>query len=62
MPTGLTYKIYNGEDMSLRSFALTCVRHIGYGYYASASGEKELPCNKYVHSVVVDTLPKLVSL
>jgi hypothetical protein len=48
MPTGLTYKIYDGEDMSLRSFALTCVRHIGYGYKISNYGEKELPRDKYV--------------
>ena len=46
MPTGLTSKIYEGEDTSLRCFALTCVRQLGYGYYASEYGEKELPLDK----------------
>ena len=46
MPTGLTSKIYEGEDTSLRGFALTCVRQLGYGYYASEHGEKELPLDK----------------
>lgn len=26
MPSGLTYKIYNGEDMSLRGFAPNVVK------------------------------------
>ena len=46
MPTGLTSKIYYGEDTSLRGFALTCVRQLGYGYSASEHGEKELPLDK----------------
>ena len=46
MPTGLTSKIYEGEDTSLRSFALTCVRQLGYGYYASNYGEDALPLDK----------------
>ena len=46
MPTGLTSRIYEGEDTSLRGFALTCVRQLGYGYYASEHGEKELPLDK----------------
>lgn len=43
MPSGLTYKICNGTDTSLRDFALTCVRQLGAGYRASEQGEKELP-------------------
>lgn len=46
MPTGLTSKIYEGEDTSLRGFALTCVKQLGYGYYASNYGESELPLDK----------------
>lgn len=46
MPTGLTLKIYEGEDTSLRGFALTCVRQLGYGYYASNYGESALPLDK----------------
>lgn len=46
MPTGLTSEIYEGKDMSLRGFALKCVKQIGYGYYASDYGEKNLPLDK----------------
>jgi len=46
MPTGLTSKIYEGEDTSLRGFALKCVRQLGYGYYASNYGEDALPLDK----------------
>lgn len=46
MPTGLTSKIYEGEDTSLRGFALTCVRQLGFGYYASNYGEMALPLDK----------------
>ena len=46
MPTGLTSRIYEGEDTSLRGFALTCVRQLGYGYYASEYGENALPLDK----------------
>lgn len=46
MPTGLTSKIYEGEDTSLRGFALTCVRQLGYGYYASNYGENAFPLDK----------------
>ena len=46
MPTGLTSRIYEGEDTSLRCFALTCVRQLGYGYYASNYGESALPLDK----------------
>lgn len=43
MPSGLTYKIYDGTDMTLRGFALNCVRQLGAGYHASDQGSKELP-------------------
>ena len=46
MPSGLTCKIYNGEDLSLRGFVLNCARQFGPGYHASQSGEKELPKDK----------------
>lgn len=46
MPTGLTYQIYDGTDMSLRSFALKCATHIGYGYRGSDYGSRELPLDK----------------
>lgn len=46
MPTGLTSKIYEGEDTSLRGFALTCARQLGFGYYASNFGESALPLDK----------------
>lgn len=46
MPTGLTSRIYEGKDTSLRGFALRCVRQLDYGYYASDHGEAELPLDK----------------
>lgn len=46
MPSGLTCKIYSGEDLTLRDFALRCVRQLGAGYLASQQGEKELPKDK----------------
>ena len=46
MPSGLTCKIHNGEELTLRDFALRCVRQLGAGYYASQQGEKELPKDK----------------
>ena len=46
MPSGLTYKIYNGEELTLRDFALRCVTQLGAGYFASQQGEKELPKDK----------------
>ena len=46
MPSGLTYKIHNGEELTLRDFALRCVRQLGAGYFASQQGEKELPKDK----------------
>lgn len=46
MPSGLTEKIYNGEDMSLRNFALKCAKKFGFGYYASNYGESDLPKDK----------------
>ena len=46
MPSGLTYKIHDGTDMSLRDFALTCVRQLGAGYRVTDGGEKEMPRDK----------------
>ena len=46
MPSGLTHKIYSGEDTSLRNFALTCVKQLGAGYRATDGGEKDLPMDK----------------
>lgn len=46
MLTGLTSKIYEGSDTSLRDFALRCVRQLGAGYKASNYGEDELPKDK----------------
>lgn len=46
MPSGLTCKIYSGEELTLRDFALRCVRQFGAGYFASQQGEKELPKDK----------------
>ena len=46
MPSGLTYKINNGEDMSLRGFALKCVTQLGAGYFATQQGEKDMPLDK----------------
>ena len=46
MPTGLTSKIYDGTDMSLRSFALYCAAHTGYGYRATEGGNSALPTDK----------------
>lgn len=46
MPTGLTYKIQDGSNMSLRSFVLDCVKQFGAGYFASEQGTKNLPFDK----------------
>lgn len=43
MPTGLTEKIYNGEDVSLRDFILKCATQVSGGYEASDYGAKDLP-------------------
>jgi len=43
MPSRLTYKIYDGSDMSLRGFALKCVTQLGAGYHATNQGDKEMP-------------------
>ena len=42
MPSGLTKKIYDGSDMSLRGFSLSCVRQFTPGYIASKGGNEEL--------------------
>ena len=46
MPSGLTCKIYSGEDLTLRDFALRCVTQLGAGYFASQQGAKKLPKDK----------------
>ena len=46
MPSGLTWEIYEGRDMTLRHFALKCLRQLGAGYHASNGGEKALPLDK----------------
>ena len=46
MPTGLTYKIQDGSNMSIRSFVLDCVKQFGAGYFASEQGTKDLPLDK----------------
>lgn len=46
MPSGLTCRIYDGTDMSLRGFALKCVTHFGAGYCATEQGDKEMPLDK----------------
>lgn len=46
MPSGLTCKIYSGEELTLRDFALRCVIQFSAGYCASQQGEKELPKDK----------------
>lgn len=46
MPSGLTSKIYDGSDVTLRGFALKCLTHLGAGYRATNGGEKELPRDK----------------
>jgi len=43
MPSGLSYKIYENSDMSLRDFALKCAKQFNFGYQASNYGDKELP-------------------
>jgi hypothetical protein len=58
MPSGLTCNIYNGTDMSLRGFALNCVRQLGAGYHATNQGEKEMPLDKAPVISVSDWHPK----
>lgn len=60
MPSGLTYKIYNGEELTLRDFALRCVRQLGAGYHASQQGDKDLPKDKAPILKVADYHPKKI--
>lgn len=46
MPTRLTSKIYDGTDMSFRSYALKCAACIDYCYRATDGGSKPLPKDK----------------
>ena len=43
MPTSLTSSIYDGSDMSFRSYALKCAAHIDYCDRATDGGSKPLP-------------------
>ena len=43
MPTGLTYKIYEGKELTLREFALNCAKQLSPAYYATDGGAKEMP-------------------
>ena len=58
MPSGLTCKIYEGTDLSLRDFALRCVRQLGAGYTATNQVEKEMPRDKAPIIPVSDYHPK----
>lgn len=60
MPSGLTYKIYSGEELSLRDFALRCVKQLGAGYHASQQGDKDLPKDKAPILKVDDYHPKKI--
>ena len=43
MPSGLTCKIYEGTDLSLRDFALRCATQFGGFYQVTEQGSKDLP-------------------
>ena len=58
MPSGLTCSIYDGSDMTLRGFALTCVRQLGAGYVVTDQGEKRMPLYKAPELEVSDYHPK----
>ncbi|MBP5457605.1 MAG: hypothetical protein J6Y37_14030 [Paludibacteraceae bacterium] len=50
MPSGLTYQIYDGSDVSFRSYAIKCLENTGFGYRATQGGETHLP--RYAPPVV----------
>ena len=58
MPSGLTCSIYDGSDMTLRGFALNCVRQLGAGYAVTEQGEKRMPLDKAPKFEVSDYHPK----
>ena len=58
MPSGLTCSIYDGSDMTLRGFALNCVRQLGAGYAVTDQGEKRMPLDKAPELEVSDYHPK----
>ena len=60
MPSGLTCKIYSGEELSLRDFALRCVKQLGAGYHASQQGDKDLPKDKAPVLKVEDYHPEAI--
>ena len=43
MPSGLTHQIYDGSDVSFRSYAIKCLENTGFGYRATQGGETHLP-------------------
>lgn len=43
MPSGLTHQIYDGSDVSFRSYAIKCLENTGFGYRATQGGETNLP-------------------
>lgn len=60
MPSGLTCNIYDGSDMTLRGFALNCVRQLGAGYIATEQGEKRMPLDKAPVLKVSDYHPEQI--
>lgn len=46
MPTGLTAKIYEGEETSLREFALTCAKQLSPCHIVTDRGSKPMPMDK----------------
>ena len=60
MPSGLTCNIYDGSDMTLRGFALNCVRQLGAGYLATEQGEKRMPLDKAPVLKVSDYHPEQI--
>ena len=46
MPTGLTAKIYEGEETSLREFALTCAAQLSPCHIVTDRGSKPMPMDK----------------
>ena len=46
MPTGLTHKIYEGQELTIREFALNCARQLSPAYYATDRATKEMPMDR----------------
>lgn len=43
MPTGLTSKIYEGKEITLREFALKCAGQLSPAYYYTRNHDEDLP-------------------